>query len=554
MNYSKAVPNTKTKRAVTPQSKPIPMKESIMTANSAGGYSFALDNWSKLNRFLILGTEGGTYYISEKSLTKQNVDNTIACIKENPKRVLDTIVDISVNNRAPKNDQAVFVLALLFVHGDAEVKSEASKVLPEICRTGTHLFMFTYYVSEMRSLGRSIRKAISNWYSMDIKKLEYQVAKYQGRQVEGTNNKWTHKDVIRMAHVKPVGAMHNNLFHYFKTDELGKDFKMLDAIQRLNSEKDVAKAVKLIGDFKLTHEMIPTELKNEIKVWDALLPNMPLHAMIRNLNKMTSIGLLTGTSTHKATVIKNLTDADYLKASRVHPMAVLNAMKVYSEGHGMKGSLSWKPVQQIVDALDSAFYLSFGNVEPTGKSICVALDVSGSMGCQMPGSVLTCREASAAMALITMNAETNYEVVGFTSGGVVTYKTTNGRSGWGGDGGLTELRISPKQRLDDVVRYISGLSFGGTDCALPVLWAEQTKRKLDAFVIYTDNETWAGDIHPSQALKKYRKTVPEAKMAVVGMATNGFSIADPTDKGMMDFVGFSNDTPQIISSFIKGDF
>ena len=27
--------------------------------NSAGGYSFQVDNWMRFNRFLILGTEGG---------------------------------------------------------------------------------------------------------------------------------------------------------------------------------------------------------------------------------------------------------------------------------------------------------------------------------------------------------------------------------------------------------------------------------------------------------------------------------------------------------------
>jgi 60 kDa SS-A/Ro ribonucleoprotein len=390
---------------------------------------------------------------------------------------------------------------------------------------------------------------------MDIKKLEYQVAKYQSRQVEGTNNKWTHKDVIRMAHVKPVGEGHDNLFSYLTK---GADstppirynqFKLINAVDEIFKTDNTKKAVQLISDFNLTHEMIPTELKNKAEVWEALLPKMPLTAMIRNLNKMTAVGILTGSGTHKATVIKNLTDMDYLKASRVHPMTVLNALKTYSQGQGMKGSLTWKPVQQIVDALDSAFYLSFGNVEPTGKATCLALDVSGSMGCQMSGSVLNCREASAAMALITMNVEVDYEVVGFTSSRLSTYKPSGYRTE-----GLMELRISPKQRLDDVVRYIDSLSFGGTDCSLPVIWAEQTGRKLDAFVIYTDNETWAGDIHPSQALKKYRRIVPEAKMAVVGMASNGFSIADPTDKGMMDFVGFDSSAPQVISSFIKGDF
>jgi 60 kDa SS-A/Ro ribonucleoprotein len=549
MNYSKAVPNTKTKRAKTPQSKPIPGKEQIMTANSAGGYSFKLDNWSKLNRFLILGTEGGTYYIQEKDLTKQNVDNVMACIKENSQRVLDQVLTVSTNNRAAKNDMAIFVLALIFVHGSAETKASAGQALPLVCRTGTHLFMFTYYVNEMRSLGRSIRKAISNWYAMDINKLEYQICKYQSRQVEKSGNAWTHKDVIRMAHVKPAGAGHDALFRYLTKadhgidDIVSKEFKLIDAMKRLGAETDIKKAVKIITDFKLTHEMIPTELKNDARVWDALLPNMPLTAMIRNLNKMTSLGLLTGTSTQKADVVARLNDPDLIKNSRIHPMQVLNAYKVYSQGKGIKGSLSWNPVQQVVDALDQAFYLSFGNVVPTHKNICLALDLSASMTWAGPaGSVLDCRETAAAMALITMNTEPNHEILGFTSAGY-------------GKEGISKLAISANMRLGDVIKYIDQQNAGGTDCALPMLWATKNKQAFDAFCVYTDNETWHGSIHPSQALIQHRKAFNnDAKLIVVGMQANDFSIADPKDKGMLDVVGFDSSTPNIMSEFISGSF
>ena len=73
------------------------------------------------------------------------------------------------------------------------------------------------------------------------------------------------------------------------------------------------------------------------------------------------------------------------------------------------------------------------------------------------------------------------------------------------------------------------------------------------FVIYTDSETWAGDIHPAQAVRKYREQsgIP-ARLVVVGMVSNGFSIADPEDPGMLDVVGFDTATPQVISGFAAG--
>ena len=42
-----------------------------------------------------------------------------------------------------------------------------------------------------------------------------------------------------------------------------------------------------------------------------------------------------------------------------------------------------------------------------------------------------------------------------------------------------------------------------------------------------------------------------AKLVVVGMVSNGFSIADPSDSGMLDVVGFDTNVPTIVSDFVK---
>ena len=199
---------------------------------------------------------------------------------------------------------------------------------------------------------------------------------------------------------------------------------------------------------------------------------------------------------------------------------------------------------EVVDALDGAFYLAFGNATATGKRIMLALDVSGSMASPVHGmSFVSCREASAAMALVTAATEPEHRFVAFTNGGY--------RSRWSGVGsGLSSLAISPRQRLDDVVKSVEGLPFGGTDCALPIVEALNRRWAVDLFVVFTDNETWAGDIHPAQALRTYReRTGIAAKLVVVAMASNGFTIADPDDAGMLDVVGFDTATPQVISDF-----
>jgi 60 kDa SS-A/Ro ribonucleoprotein len=79
---------------------------------------------------------------------------------------------------------------------------------------------------------------------------------------------------------------------------------------------------------------------------------------------------------------------------------------------------------------------------------------------------------------------------------------------------------------------------------------------VDVFVVYTDSETnHRGSRQPVAALRDYRrKTGIDAKLIVVGMVSNGFSIADPSDPGMLDVVGFDTSAPEVMSSFALGQF
>src|SRR5262249_25899635 len=152
-------------------------------------------------------------------------------------------------------------------------------------------------------------------------------------------------------------------------------------------------------------------------------------------------------------------------------LALLVALKTYAQGHGVRGGKSWTPVKQVENALDEAFYLAFGAVEPTGKRWLLALDVSGSMGCgQVAGSPLTPREASAAMALVTAATEPSHYIVGFPGRGYQVSTSPSQQGAWAhypnSGAGIEPLAVAG-QRLDAVVRSIEGLPMGPTDCALP---------------------------------------------------------------------------------------
>ena len=53
-------------------------------------------------------------------------------------------------------------------------------------------------------------------------------------------------------------------------------------------------------------------------------------------------------------------------------------------------------------------------------------------------------------------------------------------------------------------------------------------------------------MHPVEALRKHRKEMGIPAKLVVGMVSNGFSIADPHDPGTLDVVGFDAAVPQLI--------
>ncbi len=511
----------------TSQSESVPGKD--MVENSAGGYAFQIDDWKRLDRFLILGNEGGTYYASARKLTRENADCVLRCLQKDGKRTVGVITEISTAGRAPKNDPALFALAMCAGLGNKETKRAAFEALPEVARIGTHLFHFVTYVEQFRGWGRGLSTAIKNWYQdKPIDKLAYQAIKYQSR------DGWSHRDLLRLSHPKAEGER-NSLYGWIVKGEVVPGLhELILAFEEAKKADSPKKVIPLIEKYNLPRECIPTELLNEPSVWEALLINMPMTAMIRNLATMTRIGLIAPMSEANAKVISALGDEERLKKSRIHPIAVLSALATYSSGHGARGQHSWEPVSQIIDALDAAFYKTFQNVKPTGKRWLLALDVSSSMTwgeiAGVPG--LNPRVASGAMALVTASVESQYHTFGFCNQ-------------------FVPLSISPRQRLDDVLKTIGGLRFGGTDCSLPMLYALQNSIPVDVFVVYTDSETWAGHIHPFQALQQYRqKTGIPAKMIVVGMTATEFSIADSDDGGMLDVVGFDTATPQVMSEFV----
>lgn len=517
-----------------PQTQPVSSKQ---VPNSGGGFSFALDDWNRLDRFLILGAEGGTFYAGEKTLTVQNAATVRRLLKTDGIKVVDQIVEISTSGRAPKNEPAILALAIAAKEGDVKTRQAAFNAFPKVCRIGTHVFHFAEYIKALGGgWGRGTANAFAGWYeNMPVEKLAMQAIKYQQR------DGWSHRDILRKSHPIASDDARKDIFNWMCKgwDSVGDVEHPVEALQPIWAFERAKKAdkkelISLISDYGLPHECVPNEAKSDPKVWEAMLPHMGLTAMVRNLGKMSAVGLFGSFSAQAKFVTEAFNDSVRLKKERLHPVTILNAMKVYQQGHGEKGKLTWSANQKIVDALDASFYKAFKTVEPTGKNHMLALDVSSSMTtCKAGGTALTPREASAAMALLTANVEPSTEIFGFSST-------------------FMPLKITPNMRLDQVIQYINRLPFAYTDAALPMLFASKNKLPVDAFLVYTDNEVNGSSMHPHLALQQFRKVSGRpAKLAVFGMTVTGFTIADPDDAGMMDVVGFDTAAPAIVADFIR---
>lgn len=515
-----------------PQSEPIPGT----VPNAAGGHAFPVDDWIRLDRFLVLGTEGGSYYAGERALTRDNATAVLRCLSADGARAVARIVAVSEGGRAPRNDPALFALALAMAAGDEATRAAAGAALPRVARTGTHLFRFADAVQAQRGWGRGLRRAVARWYlARPVDELAYQAVKY--RQRVG----WSHRDLLRLAHPPTDEPARRDLFDWVCRGAVGPAApRLVGAAEALAQAGSAAEAATLIRAHDLPREAVPTALLNAPEVWRALLERMPMTALVRSLAKLTAVGVLAPCAAELAPVVAALGDAERIRRARLHPLSLLVALRTYAQGHGDKGRLAWEPVPQVVDALDAAFYAAFRAIEPTGKRLLLALDVSESMAIgEVAGSPLTPREASAALALVTAATERQVHILGFTA------RTAASR-------GLTPLPLTPGMRLDEAAWALSGLPFGGTDCALPMLHALERGLAVDAFVVYTDSETWAGAVHPVEALRQYReRSGIAAKLVVVGLVANRFSIADPDDAGMLDVVGFDSAAPALIADFIR---
>lgn len=548
----------------TSQREAIPGREAEMEKNAAGGYSFKAGDWERLDRFLIIGTEGGTYYAGEREMTISHGGVVRRCLAEDRIKTLNRIIDVSFQGLAPKNDPAIMALALSFVALKGEYVPLRSFALQKVCRTGTHLFQFLEAVTGMRGGGRALNGAVRAWLSdKDVDKLALQMVKYRNRAG------WTWCDVMRKYRPKPPvlptgveAELEQDVSEISKRSALytwaaGKGVVIDDLpTVAFNTLRVADIHVEYLASFikanRLPWECVPSEHTTNPAVLDALFDHMPMMATVRQLSKLQAHGVL---EKRRSDVIARLTDEDTVRKSRIHPVSLMLAASAYEKGSGRH--LTWTPDPRIVDALDDSFQMALKVAEPTGKKILVAIDCSGSMHHQTTSSGIELFKIAAAMALTYVRTDDarviafDCELEAMRAWHLISYPELKDRKG------VYPLPLSSRMRITDAMRAITDVGQGGgTDCALPFKHALENDIDVDCFVVFTDNETWAGQgQHPAQALQAYRdRKNPNAKVVWCAMTAGDATCGDPSDARMLSITGFDSSAPQLVGNFAAGKF
>lgn len=489
-------------------------------STQTGKFEITFENWAK--RFLIL---------SDKTVTPKYVLQKT----KDPKQLQILLIQaaaVSSAGRARYNGPAIAVLAACFIAGDEALKVEARTALPSIVRTGTHLFILAEMLKSNKKWSSSIKKAIGSWFEKKSPStLAYQTAKYKSR--EG----WTHKDLLRLCHLKPESEEQGMVFKYLVKgyiEEIQGSTSTPEIIHALEEVKDCGqdRALELITTYNLAWEHLPTEYLSNYLVWNALFPGMRHTALMRNLGRLSSLGLTSDPEILQA-ILSKFNDAEWVKQGMLHPVQLLVAKKQYAVG--MSRNLVWKVEPAILAALEAAFYHSFQTITPSGKNRMLAVDVSGSMDAPCPVTpVITCREAAAVMAMVTARVEPWSKVFGF-------------------DNKFRDLRITPGDTLEQVCKKTYSPSFSSTNCGLPIVTAMENKWNIDVFEVYTDCDFNTGR-SPTKALAQYRANVnPDARFAAIAIERMNFSITDPNDMKCLEVVGFDTATPSILAEFAAGN-
>lgn len=542
---------SKKAKSATPQSESIPGRENEMTKNLAGAYGWKIQPRIVFRRGLFMSNLKSYYDQDGTDAYRMFLSAANVLVQSDPQTYVDEVV--YAREHAPSMSQMAYAVGFALAIGG----KHDNGLLDILCEnhsklrlTASHLFMALAVARDSRGFGHGVRRFVREWvaYHKEKKDLEYQLLKYRTRQ--GFN----FADILRMTHLKPDQATEALFrfwiqYHYPKEKQIQKaPNEQYMAFLMLQGTIDPPHVATLIEKHRLTWEMVPSGYLTEPVILRALLQDMPGFALIRYLNRFTSYGAI-GLDSKAGEDALRLT-LDKLETVKLHPVNLLKAKLTYEQGQGEKGKLTWRPLQNIVSALDSAIIRNFDTAAedvPQIGDMWLFLDTSGSMRGGY-GKLIDELTYGAVLSMVMIKA-LGWQKVTFGSFA---------------DSAMIMIDPFLKPRSSQVTHPLDSTNISGvvqwlnrhgmccgTDAASVYSLAldkVQGGHKPDAFVMITDSESWAGRSHPSQLLDTYRKKSGKKAVAVyLSLTADKVSLVDPNDSLSVDLVGMDDSIPKLVN-------
>lgn len=487
-----------------------------------------LDLWTRLDRFLLLGADRGTYYAGGEAPAGDRLSLIRACLAQDGPKTVRRIVRFAESERGPALEPALCSLAACAKFGDLQTRRAAQHAVPRVCRKSKHIMRLAAALDGHGGWGRGTRRAIARWYTETPPE---QLVRQAIEQPEEAG--WHHRDLLRLAHPRARTSERNGIFHWLTRGSLptgrapegaARILWAHDAVRAAKRSQDV---VSLISAFSLGPAALPERWLVEPAVWAALLPELPLAALLEHLPTMTRVGLLLPGARETAEVVRALEDEAAIRASGLHPMELLRVAGRYEAGHDAQTGRNWYPVDEVLGALRAAFHRALPSAAAIGRRSLFAIDVSRSMTWGEISSGVSPWQASLALAMAqrSVNREASFYAIAPDA-----------------------LRPLSLPSSLDAARRPEGPA-GRADPAEVIERAMGASMRVDTFVVLTDHPTGTG-ARVQAALARYRARFdPSVQLITVGMISSGFSIAGPEEMGVLDVVGFDAQCARLIESF-----
>ena len=313
--------------------------------NSAGGYAWAVDDWTRLRRFLSSARRAARYYASEWTLTRENAAGGRArAVREDGPRAVAEIV--AVSERAGRRRTTRRCSRSRWRRASATWRRGRRRSRRcRRCAARARTCSSSRRSSRASAAGaaRCGARSAAGTPARRSDALAYQAVKY--RQRAGV----THRDLLRLAHpaaprrrrqpdARGLGRARSPVRVDRPRRRDGRPAAARRGLRARAGGGDAgARRRRSSASTGLPREALQPEHLTSPEVWEALLEDMPMTALIRNLATMTRVGVLAPGSDGTATAVAQLGDAERIRRARVHPIALLAALRTYAAGRGARG-------------------------------------------------------------------------------------------------------------------------------------------------------------------------------------------------------------------------